>query len=472
MLGVLLLRVRLRPERWFGVIDLKRKEEGISFLFFVFLLYLFFLYLRPVTLFAPWLEPFRPMLILWLITFTGSLFHVLSKKDASATRTHYWLLFSLMMAVAFSLFTKGRIGDGIAAISEFSASVLLFFLVSFNVRNLKQLRAACFVILFCLFTLAALGVYSYHTGYMSEELVLQQRKDDFTIEAPKERPPIPAEDKSGAFLWRVRSVGFFNDPNDFAQTLLIGMPMLLWFYKKGAWFRNTMTVAIPAAVMGYCITLTNSRGALLGIASLLFFGVKNKLGTMRTGLILGAVALGWIVIGAAGGRAFSSKERSAEERIEAWYEGFQMFKSSPIFGVGYGTFTERYYMTAHNSFVLCFSEIGLFGFFCWVSLLVLGFMTVGRVADHAPSGSESALAGNILRSALLGYLTCAWFLSRTYQPVLFCVLALCTAVWVCARRSPECAGVSELQKPLLWVKPSIVVMILSMGAVYVFIAMR
>lgn len=448
------------------------KSEGFSFVFFIFLFYLFFLFLRPVELFAQWLEPYRPMMVLWIFAFCFSLFHVLRFRDAAATATHYLLLFFLMVAVAFSLFFKGRFGDGVAAVADFSASVLLFYLISFNVRSLKRLRAACFVILFCLLTLALVGIYSYHTGFMSQELVLQQGKDDSSIEVPKERPPIPAEDHSGAFMWRVRGVGFFNDPNDFAQTLVMSLPMLWWFYRRGAWIRNLVFVGAPGVVIGYCVVLTNSRGALLGIASLMFFGIRNALGNFKTFMLLGVGGVGAMVVGATGGRGFSSKEESAEGRIDAWYEGFQMLKSSPLFGIGYNNFLDHHYLTAHNSFVLCFAEIGLFGYFVWVSLLVLGYMAVGRVAQYAPMDSEERLAGNVLRASLVGYLTCAWFLSRTYQPVLFGLLALCTAVWSCSRRSPACQNVSQIQAPLNWVGKGFVFMFLSMAAVYGFIFMH
>lgn len=449
-----------------------QSNEDFSFIFFVFLIYLFFLYLRPVELFAQWLMPYRPMMIVWLISFGASLSHVLRFKDAAATKTHYVLLFVLLLAVAFSLFVRGEVGDGFSAIADFSSSVLLFYLISFNLRSLRRLRAACFVILFCLFCLASTGIYSYHTGFMSEVLVLQQAKGDDFVDAPQERPLIPAQDQSGAYMWRVRGVGFFNDPNDFAQTLVMSLPMLWWFYRKGAWLRNLFLVAAPSILIGYCVTLTNSRGALLGIASLLFFGIRNMLGTVRTFALLGVGGVGAVIIGATGGRGFSSKEESAEGRIDAWYEGFQMLKSSPIFGIGYGNFTDHHHLTAHNSFVLCFAEIGIFGFFAWISLIVLGFIAVNRVAQYAPLGSEERLAGTVLRASLVGYLTCSWFLSRTYQPVLFGLLALCTAVWVCSSRTLVCRDIPEIHAPIRWFKPSVFVMLASMAAVYGFIFMH
>lgn len=447
-------------------------DEGFSFVFFAFLTYLWFLYLRPIEMFAQWMTPYRPMLIVWLIAFSASLFHVLRQKDAAATKTHYSLLFWLWLVVALSLFVRGRVGDGLSAMGDFGASVLLFCLLSFNLRSLRRLRAACFVILFCLFSLASLGIYSYHTGFMSETLVLQQRKDDPTVEAPQERPPIPAQDQSGAYMWRVRGVGFFNDPNDFAQTLVMSLPILWWFYRKGAWIRNLFFVAMPGAVIGYCVTLTNSRGALLGIASLMFFGIRNALGTVKTFTLLGVGGVGAMVIGATGGRGFSSKEESAEGRIDAWYEGVQMLKSSPVFGVGYGNFTDYHHLTAHNSLVLCFAEIGLLGCFLWISLLVIGYLGVARVAQYAPMGSEERLAGSILRASFVGYMTCAWFLSRTYQPVLFALLAICTSVWVCAKRMPSCQNIQEIQAPMKWAGISFRVMIVAIMIVYGFIFMH
>lgn len=446
-------------------------DEGGSFIFYTFLLYLLFLFLRPAELFAPWLEAYRPMLFIWATAFLGSLAQVLGSKSASATKLHYSLLLSFWMLIGFSHFARGQFGSGLDALTDFSAAVLLFFLISFNLRSLRRLRSAAFVIIFCFICMACLGIYAYHTGFMSEELVLQQRKET-PIEAPIERPAVPAEDTSGAFMWRVRGVGIFSDPNDFSQALVMILPMFWWLYKKGAWVKNFAFIALPTLTVGYCITLTNSRGALLGIASLLFFGIRNALGTVKTVLLLAGGGAGAMIIGATGGRGFSSKEESAGDRIHAWYEGFQMLKSSPLFGIGYGNFVDHHHLTAHNSFVLCFSEVGLLGYFTWISLIVISFKAVNRVAQYAPLGSDARLAGNILRASLIGYLTCAWFLSRTYQPTFFALMAMCTAVWMCARRMPDCANIPEIQAPMDWFKSSLQTTIATISLVYFFVFMH
>ncbi|KGM39385.1 hypothetical protein JY96_03375 [Aquabacterium sp. NJ1] len=454
------------------MVSASKRTEGISFAFFLFLVYLFFLYLRPVELFAQWLVDYRPMLFIWLFAFGGAITHVMVHKDAAAAPRHYWLLFGLMFAVFLSLAVRGLFGYAFSAIAEFSSALLLFVFMSFNLQSMSRVRMTCMVILVSLFMLAVAGINAYHTGYMSEELVMQQGTYNPAVEIPKVRPPIPAQDKSGAFLWRVRGVGFLNDPNDFGQALVMAIPMLWLYFRQGAWIRNMLFVIMPSLVMGYCVVLTNSRGALLGIGSLLFFGVRSKLGNFKTILLMGAGAAGAIVIGAAGGREMSSKERSAEERIEAWVEGFNMLKGSPLFGVGYGRFTDAYYLTAHNSFVLGFAELGLFGYFFWMALIVLGFVAAGRVVQYTPPGSPENRAAHLLRSSLVGYLVCAWFLSRTYQAVLYCLLALCTAVWINACRSPAYAGIKELHAPLKFFKTTCLMVVLSLAAVRGFILMH
>jgi hypothetical protein len=78
----------------------------------------------------------------------------------------------------------------------------------------------------------------------------------------------------------------------------------------------------PAAGSQQPQLLTHSRGAVVGLASLLFVGMRQTLG--------------------------------------------------PVFGVSYNSFTDHHERTTHNSFVLCFAELGLLGYFTWLALVVTG----------------------------------------------------------------------------------------------------
>lgn len=446
-------------------------NEGGGVLFFLFLSYLFLLFLRPLELFTPELLELRPMMIIWVISFLGSLTLTLKHKTAAASAKNYWLMAGFVSAIFLSLATRGRFGDSIDALAEFSASAFLFILISFNTNNLSKIRRACLVITFCLTCASLLGIRAYYTGAHADQLVLPQRASE-TIEPPDEIPPIPYEDKSGAFLWRVKGVGILSDPNDFAQALIMVIPMLYWLWKKGAWVRNILFTGIPTFILLYGVMLSQSRGGILGTAALLFPIAKDKLGLFKT-LLLGGVALGaYLAIAMVGGRAMSSKERSAEERIEAWTEGFDMLRSHPLFGIGFGGFTEEHYLTAHNSFVLCFSELGLFGYLFWCAMIVAAYKCTATTLSHTKPGSDSHTTALILRSSLIGFLTCAWFLSRTYQPTLYCLLALCVASFYSAQRS----AISDFHTPppatFQLLKPTIYMTTLTMLAVQFFIFMH
>ncbi len=446
--------------------------DGGDVSFLAFQLYLFATFLRPIELFAQWLVPYRPMLVLWLFAFAAAFTQVVRLRRVAARAAHYWILVGFTFVIALSLVRPGGLGASVAAMSDFSASALLFVLVSFNLVTIERLRTACYVILLSMIMLSVAGINAYHTGYMSDELVLQQRKDDDQIGDLVEKPAIPAGDKSGIYMWRVRGVGFLNDPNDFAQAIVMTIPMLWWFYRKGRWIRNTLILFLPGVVMGYAVFLTNSRGALLGLASLMFFGVRSVLGSTRTIFLMVLLGAGAMLANMTGGRGFSSKEESASGRIDAWYEGLMMLKSSPLVGIGYGRFTDHHYLTAHNSFVLCFAELGLFGYFFWIALLVLSYKSVSAVAQNSPQGSLERDAGLLLRSSFIGYMTCAWFLSRTYQPILYALMALCAAAFFCAKNKPGVAVEVCAFPPVRWVRSTFSFMCITLFAVYMFIFMH
>jgi hypothetical protein len=157
-----------------------------------------------------------------------------------------------------------------------------------------------------------------------------------------------------------------------------------------------------------------------------------------------------------------------------------MFKSAPLFGVGFGRFTDFHDITAHNSFVLCLAELGLVGSTIWIALLVTTLMSLNDMIGHtdekkgqttslgnteqereatflgdplssgeslAVTSAESAITNDAgiafepaelsiiprhwvaaMRIALVAFVTTAWFLSRSYTLPLYLVLGLATAM--------------------------------------------
>src|SRR5690606_32149807 len=94
--------------------------------------------------------------------------------------------------------------------------------------------------------------------------------------------------------------------------------------------------------------LSKSRGGQAAALLVFFVYMVRRFGLVAF-IPAGLLALPVMLLGGRGG---SAADASTQQRYEAWATGFNLFKRSPLFGVGQGQFTEHHYLTAHNSFVL------------------------------------------------------------------------------------------------------------------------
>ncbi len=435
-----------------------------------FILYLVLVFLRPIEQFAPELMELRPMLVLWALTFISSIVTWRKTGLFSAHSTHIRMLLLFWAAILVSLAFNGQMTRVPDAMGEFSTSAMLLFLVALNVTSLQRLKVTCTALLWSIFLLCVQSIHSYETGFMISTFVIRQLANE-NAEVPQGLN-LPSDDVTGVFLWRMRSVGFLQDPNDFAQIICMVMPWLFMGYRKRAWIGNIFRVGLPAAVMAYAISLTHSRGGLVGIAVIFFVQILRRIGAFWGGMLAATGVIGLQVVSQMGGRGFNAKEASANERLDAWFSGIEMFKSSPLVGVGYGQFTDHHIRTAHNSFVLCFAELGTFGYFCWLSMIVMAVQCVAYVARSEED--EISGLGWMMCSSVAAFLACAWFLSRTYQASLFMLFGLCFACYfVVIRRNEVTLAAGKLRPavalPAKWLRMTMVVYALSLAGVSVFV---
>lgn len=440
--------------------------------FAVFLVYVVCTYLRPFDLWFPQLAAYRPMLILWLVAFMLALGGALRERKVAGAGLHFGLMFLLVVAIALSSLVRDGAGAAAFAVAQFSASLMLMLLALLNLTSYRRLRLTCGVIAVSLVTLALMSIASFHTGWLAEHLVLRQSTYR-EVEAPDlEFLAAPADDDSGLYIWRVRSLGFLNDPNDFAQAMVAALPLLWMNVRHARWLLNLFTFALPAMALLYATYLTHSRGAVVALGVVILLGLRRVIGPVRTGVFVGVALAALVATSFGGGRGFTSQEESAADRIEAWWTGLNLLRSYPVFGAGFDNFTDHHHLTAHNSFVLCFAELGVLGLFAWVGLLVvayLGLARAARVTDGAEdTGVPSARLAELLRSSLLGFLAAAWFLSRTYQPGLYLLLALCIAAWSCTNEEVLRRGGKALTLAS-WAPATVAAMAASIAGVYAFV---
>ena len=150
-----------------------------------------------------------------------------------------------------------------------------------------------------------------------------------------------------------------------------------------------------------------------------------------------------------------------------------MFRAHPLLGVGKGMFVDYSWLTAHNSFVLAFAELGMYGYFFWLSILAVSATMLAKIIRWSPVGKREVTLEPVLRDvdfrlaptqwatpgtrpvdeaastrppwpdiqraasalsySMLGSLVAAFFLSRSYVSILYLLIALIVAIYQMAR---------------------------------------
>jgi putative inorganic carbon (HCO3(-)) transporter len=397
--------------------------------FFVYLLvYLFLLYIRPQE-FIPALSGI-PILPLFLVPATV-LWAQEPKKDYQSPQ--FGLLLAQYFLMVWSLLKGAYFEEAFTTIGEFFPVVLLFYLVATGVNTLQRLRAV--------FVLVGIVMVIISIHCIDES--------------------ISGVGWTGAqpMLGRVIYLGFLSDPNDLSMALLMAVPMVMYTAARSGWLMRVVWLAGLGA-MFYTIVLCNSRGAILALGAMsLHYSIK-RYGLKRSMIVAPMLLAPLILFGPSRMSDMSAKEESAEGRVRAWEQGFLMFYSNPLFGVGKGKFTHFHPITAHNSYMLTLAELGSIGFVVWLSNIMVSIV-MAYVVDRTPEGkppeppvakpgfvlpmnqstlppenwTEVQTVARILWFGWTGGLAAMFFLSRSYTTIIYLHMALMVAVYQIGRRS-------------------------------------
>lgn len=232
---------------------------------------------------------------------------------------------------------------------------------------------------------------------------------------------------------RVRYRGVLKDPNEIALTCSASLPILIARSQRVRAITRYAAMILGILLVAFVVVFTQSRGGIL--VFLAVFGTYF----VRTFGPKGLVAAG--VMGAPllllGGRSGAEADDSADERAEVLADGLHMFQQSPVFGVGYGQYTEHTFLTAHNSYMLALGETGLIGLFFFLAILAL-CVKVCVVAIYRYKNDDDAKVARIWALAILASLAGAsvgaFFLSFTYHHVLWIYFGMTGALYTVIRR--------------------------------------
>jgi putative inorganic carbon (HCO3(-)) transporter len=280
----------------------------------------------------------------------------------SMTNYGYWkssvqtfLLIGLVAAIALSQLAHGWLGGVLESWRVFLPSAAVFFFIVVNVTTIRRLKIVTLAAVASCLVVAVEALCGYYAGFRGEMFILQTNV--YSI-----------HDEAIGQLTRIRGAGFLSDPNDLAQILLIALPLAFIAWRRGRPVTNFFVVLVPVILLLWTTYLTHSRGGLIALAAVALLAARKGLGTAASLVLATVLVFGMLALDFTGGRGISAADGT--DRLEAWANGLEMFKSAPLFGIGFNGFTDFHEITAHNSFVLCLAELGLLGSVLWTGLLV------------------------------------------------------------------------------------------------------
>jgi O-antigen ligase len=404
------------------------------------------------------------------------------------------LLVGFILAIGLSRITNGWYGGAIQSWLVFLPGAAVFFFIVANVTTIRRLEIMTWTVsAACLFVVIE-GLCAYYGGFYSNTFVLQRGLFDY-------------DEFVGQFS-QLRGAGYLNDPNDFAQMLLITLPLLFFAWRRNDRRFNLKWVILPVALLLWAIYLTHSRGALIGLAAIALIEIRKRVPISVSVALVAFFVAALLALNFSAGRGISIAQ--GIDRLDLWSEGLQLFKRAPWFGIGFGAFRDFSDITAHNSLVLCLAELGVAGSVLWVALLVTTTMGLnsmlkiksqdkpaGPIEARSPAarmmlirqqnrgrnkiktGSLAARASkaeaisrvpeqwvSAMRLSFISFMTTSWFLSRTYSPTMYLILGLATATL--ALQKP----IVEKLKVRRWVFVTLTTEALAIALIYGIVRLR
>ena len=403
-------------------------------LFFLLCIYITFYYIRPFD----WMESLQnvpiyrilgiiTIVILFLYTLVGKIRPFRFKTDV--------MMCGFVCAIILSHVSHGWYGGAYSSFIQFLPSLTGYFLVAHALDSKK--KAHHFISLltglttFLAFEACLQSIHGVASGSLAP--MIQNGYDNgIRIDIPRA-------------IW----YGPFHDPNDLGLALVLPIPFLLDRILNRKFLVGIL--CFPLLLSG--IYLTNSRGAMLAlIASFFVYFVmrfRSKKG-VALGLVLAALL---IIFGPSRAGQITHEDSSSYGRVEAWYAGFQMFKSNPVFGVGQGSYTEGADRTAHNSYMLVLAEEGLFGSFFFIGLFFYPLrwakLNLLQKVESPEEETHRCLLSAAIAS-LIGLMTSMFFLSRSYILLPFMMIAILTVLINCSSDDQNISEQDQISDGFHW----------------------
>ena len=372
-------------------------------LFFGLLLFMFIQIIRPQD-FVPGLQGARLALYLMVSLLIGLLFSPVEKKLFKSPHDKYAGMF--FVAIVLSTFTLFWLSYIVDTATETLKIAMVYYFIVMVVNNEDRFRKTILTMVTLMGFVALMGVLQSH-GY------------DITGAGMSF-----AADKG---VWQIRGIGNFDNSNDLAYSVVLVVPFALGFLFQTKGFLGRILSLLLLSVSIYCIYLTKSRGGQIAmaasLASWVYFWTKNP--KRRRQLIIFAIT-GVIAVAVFQATGYREDE-SAMGRVEAWAEGWQLLKSSPIIGVGKGQFIEYHKRDTHSSYVRAGAELGLLGLYAFMGMIYAVGLTILKIQKTSGDDKWRPYYSGF-GAFFVSYIAGSAFSTRTYDLIFLMCVALVGAL--------------------------------------------
>lgn len=324
--------------------------------------------------------------------------------------------------------TLGLVGSFSRSLSLrfFLFHLTCFLLAVVTVSAVREYRQLKTLLILAGIGLAAASLYGCYQGYIGVEVVASQQ--DMTLN----------KDMPG------RIYSFFDNPNNFAEVLVMFFPLVGALTLNARGWRGRLCGLVALGLGAAAIGMTYSRSSWLGLAlaAVIFLALMDWR-FLPAMLVVGGCAIPFLprsilnrilTIG-------NMKDSSARYRIAIYEDTARLLKDYGVTGVGLGSDVTRrvflhyptlydgnYPIHTHNNYLQMWAEIGIFGLLAYLGLMVVQVresLRAFRKADKQLRRILAAALGGLVGLLAIGLVEYTWFYPRNMFLfwILFAVIA-------------------------------------------------
>ena len=397
-----------------------------SFAFWMICFYIFFEYFRPQGIFPiidflPWAQIFIMLSALgWILD---------GQKQWVSNPANKWMLLFFIVILASS-YLGFRPDISFNHLANFYTWLIIYFLIINIVTTEKRFIIFLLIIFAASFKMSLFGARTW-----------AMRGFSFT-------------------KWGISGpVGYFQNSGELAIQMLVFAGLSYYFYLFCSpyltkWRRRILLLFPVTAAM--TVIAASSRGSQIGLVVQIYqVFIKGKVSFKSIALVATIVTAGYWLMPDEQMERFSSmgEDKTSQQRLLYWENGWEMIKEHPALGVGYFNFIpyyEQYYPDdilhwhaelPHNIFIQVGTDVGFTGLIIYLVLVLQVFLNARKIRKmELTAGREGSLLYQLSKGievGFIGFLIAGQFVTVGYYPFMWIHLALVVAMCNVAGQLPK-----------------------------------